>query len=80
MVSVTLSLPQDVKEKMKQFPEMNWSGFIRKTILEKVEQLEWKEKMLKQVKKDHEISEWAIELVKPNRRERLKELQKKGWL
>ena len=43
MASITLSVPKDVKEKMKKFEEVNWSAFIRKSITEKTEELSWKE-------------------------------------
>ena len=32
MVSITLSVPEDVRHKMDMFPEINWSGFVRKSI------------------------------------------------
>ena len=35
MVSVTLSIPPEVKHKMEKYSEINWSGFIRKAIIEK---------------------------------------------
>lgn len=35
MVSITLSVPAEVKQKMDSFPEMNWSGFVRQSITKK---------------------------------------------
>lgn len=41
MVSVTLSVPEDLKKKMDEFPEMNWSEVARGAIREKVVKLEF---------------------------------------
>ena len=62
MVSITLSVPAEVKEKMDSFPEMNWSGFVRKSISEKVEELTWKEEMLKKFEKEKNFDAWAVDL------------------
>jgi len=32
MVSMTLSVPEDLKEKMDEFPEINWSEIARASI------------------------------------------------
>ena len=39
MVSITLSVPEEVKKSMETFSEINWSGFVRKSIIEKTEEL-----------------------------------------
>jgi len=52
MVSVTLSIPPKTKELMNKFSEINWSGFIRKSIEEKTKQLSWKEEMLGKLKRE----------------------------
>jgi hypothetical protein len=80
MVSVTLSVPQDVRKKMNTFPEMNWSGFIRKCLEEKTAELEWRESALKELEKEKEFSGWAVDLQASGRGERLKELEKKGLI
>ena len=41
MVSITLSVPEEVKHQMEQFSEINWSGLVRKTIIEKTKELKW---------------------------------------
>ena len=41
MVSVTLSVPEDLKKKMDEFPEMNWSEVARGAVREKVIKLEF---------------------------------------
>lgn len=39
MASMTLAIPADLRAKMKQFPEINWSEVARQAILEKTQQL-----------------------------------------
>ncbi len=78
MVSITLSVPEDVKEKMTRFDEINWSGFIRKCIAEKTEELNWKEMMLNQLKKERDITNWSVKLARLSKKGRFEELKKKG--
>lgn len=46
MASLTLSIPEEVKEKMKEFPEINWSEVARQAILEKTRLLEKMNRLL----------------------------------
>ena len=39
MANVTLSIPEELKKKMEQFPEINWSEVARQAIKEKAVQL-----------------------------------------
>jgi len=80
MVSITLSVPPEVKEKMDHFPEMNWSGFVRQAIIEKTEKLSWKEDMLKRLDKEKEFDAWAVEVVRKGRKGRAKELKRRGLI
>jgi len=80
MVSITLSVPEKTKKLMNQFPEINWSGYIRKRIMQKVDELQWEQRMLEKLKKDQALSNWGIDLVEKDREKRVKELQKKGLL
>lgn len=41
MVSVTMSVPEDLKKKMDEFPEINWSEVARGAIREKVKKLDF---------------------------------------
>ena len=43
MVSVTLSVPDETREKMDQFPEINWSEVARQSINEKISDMEFLE-------------------------------------
>ncbi|MBS3060928.1 MAG: hypothetical protein J4432_05495 [DPANN group archaeon] len=78
MVSITVSVPVHTKELMNKFSEINWSGFVRKCIEQKADQLSWKDDMLKRLKKEEEFSEWAVETLKISRKGRL--LKKKGLI
>lgn len=80
MVSITLSVSEKTKKLMNQFPEINWSGYIRKRIMQKVDELQWEQQMLEKLKKDQALSEWGIGLVEKDREKRVKELRKKGLL
>jgi len=80
MVSITLSVSDKTKKLMNQFPEINWSGFIRKQIMEKVDEMQWEQRMLKKLKKDQILSDWGVNLVEKDREKRVKELRKKGLL
>lgn len=66
MVSVTLSVPEEIRKKMKQFPEINWSAFIRKCIEEKAKKLAVKEALLDRFREEKESGfiGWTVELGK----------------
>ncbi|MCA9459226.1 MAG: hypothetical protein KC550_01620 [Nanoarchaeota archaeon] len=40
MTNITLSIRDDIYEKMKQHSEIKWSEFVRKAIEERIERLE----------------------------------------
>jgi membrane-bound lytic murein transglycosylase B len=80
MVSITLSVSEKTKKLMNQFPEINWSGFIRKTIQQKVEELTWEQKMLEKLKQQESFDQWAVETTQKSRDKRIEELRKKGLL
>jgi len=50
MVNMTLSLPSDIREEMKDFPEIKWSEVARKAIIDKVETLKLADKLAKKSK------------------------------
>jgi hypothetical protein len=78
MVSITLSVPAEVKANMDRFPEMNWSGFVRQKIIEKTEKLSWREEMMKRAKEEEELDMWIVDLVREGRKGRFEELKKMG--
>ena len=77
MVSITLSVPEDVRKTMKEFPEINWSGLIRGTIEEKAKMLVLKQQMLKELDKEKDFIDWSVDLGRKAKRGRLKRFNKK---
>lgn len=53
MVSITLSVPEDMKDEMEEFPEINWSEVARQSIDEKLEEL----RFLEEFKKESDLTE-----------------------
>jgi hypothetical protein len=45
MVSITLSVPEETRELMRKFPEVNWSGLVRQCITEKAKKLALKQEL-----------------------------------
>jgi len=80
MVSITLSVPIGTREKMKEFSEVNWSGFVRKAIEEKAIALEKIECLKKELDKEKGNDDWAVKLQRASRKGRLEELRKKGLI
>ena len=50
MANMTLSMPDEVQEDMKEFPEIRWSEVARRAIIEKVEALKLAESLAKKSK------------------------------
>ena len=80
MVSITLSVSEEIREKMKKFDEVNWSAYIRKQIMQKTREIEELEAMKQQLSKEQEIQTWAVNLQRASRSGRLEELRKKGLI
>lgn len=41
MVTITLAVPQELKQKMESFPEMNWSEVARQAFKQKISDLQF---------------------------------------
>ncbi|MEK6792792.1 MAG: hypothetical protein AABX96_02550 [Nanoarchaeota archaeon] len=67
MVSVTVSISEDIKKKMEQFPEINWSGLVRTIIMDKIKRLAWKKEMLKNFEEESWFNDWAVDTVRKGR-------------
>ena len=78
MATSILSITDDIKRLMNSFPEMNWSGFVRKKIEEKGQTLSWKEEMLKRLEDEKEFDEWAVGTIRKSRKGRHAALKKAG--
>jgi hypothetical protein len=80
MVSVTLSIPDETRELMKKYDEINWSGFVRKAIEKKTRDMVMFEKWEKESQDEQEINDWAVKLQRASRSGRLDSLKKKGLI
>lgn len=69
MVSITLSVPNETRNLMKEFPEVNWSGLVRQCITEKAKKLAIKKKLKADLENEKEFSDWAVKLVREGRDE-----------
>ena len=74
MVSITISVPEEIRALMKKFPEVNWSGLVRKSIQEKARQLAIKEELLNQLNEEKEFINWSVDLGKKSKKGRLNRL------
>lgn len=64
MTNVTLAIPEELHTRMKRHSEIRWSEVIRKTISEKVDDLEMMDKLSgksKLTKKDIEVLSQKID-------------------
>ncbi|MEF8785508.1 MAG: hypothetical protein V5A45_06205 [Haloarculaceae archaeon] len=59
MPTITVSVDDDLKERMEKHPEINWSEVTRQAIREKVENLE----LLDQLTADSELTESGVEEI-----------------
>ena len=63
MSNLTLAIPDDLKAKMKRFPEINWSEVARQAIAEKTRVLEQMQRLLsKSTLTSHETLEIGREI------------------
>jgi predicted NUDIX family NTP pyrophosphohydrolase len=68
MVSITLSVSDEVRGIMRKFPEVNWSALVRKSIEEKAKILIVKQEMLKKLDSEKEFNDWAVNLIRKGRK------------
>lgn len=59
---------------MRKSPEVNWSAIVRRSIMEKAQQLSLKEKLLKDLKKEKDFIDWSVDLGKRAKKWRLRSL------
>ena len=50
MTNVTLSIPESLHRRMKQHSEIRWSEVVRKSIAEKLDDLEMMDKLTRRIK------------------------------
>ncbi len=61
MASLTLAIPEELRNKMRSFPEINWSEVARQAIVEKARLLE---KMNALLASEHLSSQEAVKLTR----------------
>ena len=79
MPNITLSLSEELKQKMEGFPEINWSAFIKKYIESKVNRLVWKEQMLSNLKQEEKFEPLALEIGDKIKEGMWKRYKEEGW-
>ena len=72
MVSVTLSIPMEVKQKMDKFEWLNWSALAREAFIKKMRQLEVLEKFERDFEKSELTDEDCVVLGRKLKKEMLK--------
>lgn len=80
MVSITVSIPEEIKKKMEQFPEINWSGLVKMIIEKKVQELILKVEMKKRFQDDRDFIDWSVITGKKVKKDIAQRLKKKGLI
>ncbi len=80
MATMTISIPDDVKLAMSNLDEVNWSGFIRKKVVDKINMIKLKESISGKVEQDMKESQFWVEKVREDRKERVKRLKAEGLI
>lgn len=62
MVSITLSVPKELKQKMEKFAWLNWSALAREAFVKRMKQLEILDKLEKDVVNSELTDEDCIKL------------------
>ena len=78
MATMTLSVPEDIKKQMKQFPQVNWSAIARKAVNQELE----RQQRLSEIKRRlaQEDTEWAVKMGRKLKQGRAQELRKRGLI
>ncbi len=74
MTTMTLSIPSELKKKLEEFPEINWSEVARQAFMQKVKDLEF----LKHFKSESEMTEEEALRLGKQVRKKLAEKFRKG--
>jgi len=76
MANITLAVPENLLEKMREHPEMNWSEVARQAIKEKMENLELLDKITTKSRMTAKDAVEIGELVKASMWKKLKKRTK----
>lgn len=78
-VNLTLSVPVELRKKMEQFPEVNWSALIRRLLESQVQRLALKEQLLKQLESEREFDKEALSIGDEIKEAVWKKYKQEGW-
>ena len=80
MATITLSVSEDIRKKMKRLDQVNWSSIARKAVISEIKEIERKEKLRALLKKEEKDLDWTVELGCKMKQNRAEELRKKGLI
>jgi hypothetical protein len=80
MPNITLSIPQELKQKMEELPELNWSERIREFLSEKVKRALLLKKLDKMLENSELTEEDCLRLGKKAKKGIYERLKKKGMV
>lgn len=80
MAELIVNVPKRIERRMEEFPEVNWPGFLEKTVERKLEHLSKMEELCRQLEEEEEITDWAVKLQRSSRRGRFDELKRRGLI
>jgi hypothetical protein len=80
MATITLSIPDEIRKKMKQFDQVNWSFIARKAVISEINEIERKEALRAMLHKESKELKWTIDLGSQMKKDRIAQLRKKGLL
>jgi len=75
-----LELPKELENKIKEFPQVDWSEVARGAFIKKIKRLEALKKFEKLLEKSKFTEEDALNLSRKVGEERLKQLKKQGLI
>ncbi len=79
MANMTLSIPNEFKQKMDKFAWLNWSELAREAFAKRMKQLELLEKLDKDFEKSELTDEDTLRLGRKLKEEMWKKYKEKGW-
>lgn len=79
-MELRVKIPEKIEREMEQFPEVNWEGFLEKSVERKLEQLSKMEELCRQLEKEERITDWAVKLQRSSRRGRFDKLKRRGLI
>ncbi|MDP4039849.1 MAG: hypothetical protein Q8P57_04705 [Candidatus Pacearchaeota archaeon] len=68
MTNITLAIPEEIKDEMREFPKINWSYIVRRAINLEIERQKMKKEFIKKLEKEKKDIEWAVKVVRKGRK------------